>query len=189
MPKGFAVAADKITLCCELLEKDISIRTVSDALGISTGTASKINSALRAAKDGTPLSRDTATLTDEALTLIYGRCGKEFARDGSPEAAVAAPADNSGIAVVKILSAITEMTEAIKAMTAAINAIDNRLSTMQMTQAGLRGDFGKEAQRVIEAIHVEGDIITKDQQKAVELLDGIRQNTKKRPWHGEEGQR
>lgn len=90
--------------------------------------------------------------------------------------------DNTAAAIVKLLAAIGEMAEQIKAVGSAINAIDNRLSTMQMTQAGLRGDVGREMQKVIEAVHVEGDILTKDQQQMIDLLGGIKQNTKKRPW-------
>lgn len=77
--------------------------------------------------------------------------------------------------------AFTALVESIKALTAAVNAIDKRLSAMQLTQQGFRGDMQQQIGKVIEAVNVNGDILTKEHDKMVDLLGGIKSNTKRGP--------
>lgn len=76
-------------------------------------------------------------------------------------------------------TAFATLVDAIKELTNAVNAIDKRLSAMQLTQQGFRGDMSEKIAKVIEAVHVEGDILTKEQTKMVELLGSIKSNTKR----------
>ena len=186
MPKGVKTPPERVVAIIELLEKGVGYRTITDACGASMSLVSRCSEAMKCAKENAVPTGHAKSLSDEVLQRVYARYGNKWppAAQDEPKKKTTAE-DNTATAVVKLLGAITEMAEAVKAMTAAINQIDNRLSTMQMTQAGLRGDFGKEAQRIIEAIHVEGDIISKDQQKMIEHLDKIGHNTKRRPWQGE----
>ena len=81
--------------------------------------------------------------------------------------------DNTALAFV-------QLAESLRALTSAVQAIDQRLSAMQMTQAGFRSDVAEQAKKIVEAIHVEGDIITQENNKMIDLLAGIKCNTRKR---------
>lgn len=94
--------------------------------------------------------------------------------------------DNTAQAFLALLDAVKAQTEAIKELTKSVSEIDRRLSAMQLVQSGMRGDVCEKIGKVVEAVNVNGDIITKEHSKMVDHLGGIKQNTKKRPW--QEGQ-
>ncbi len=76
--------------------------------------------------------------------------------------------------------AFVQLAEGLRALTSAVQAIDQRLSAMQMTQQGLRGELTEHIKKVVESINVNGDIITKEHNRAIDLLGGIKCNTRKR---------
>lgn len=76
--------------------------------------------------------------------------------------------------------AFVQFAEGLRALTSAVQAIDQRLSAMQMTQQGLRGELTEHIRKVVETINVNGDIITKEHNREIELLGGIKCNTRKR---------
>ena len=76
--------------------------------------------------------------------------------------------------------AFVQLAEGLRALTSAVQAIDQRLSAMQMTQQGLRGELTEHIRKVVETINVNGDIITKEHNRAIDLLGGIKCNTRKR---------
>lgn len=81
--------------------------------------------------------------------------------------------DNTALAFV-------QLAEGIRALTAAVDAIDKRLSVMQLTQQGFRGDMNECVKKLVETINVNGDILTKEHERMIDLLGGIKCNTRKR---------
>lgn len=84
-------------------------------------------------------------------------------------------ADNTALAFAALL-------EAVKSLAAAVDAIDKRLSAMQMTLAGSRDDANQNAKKLVETININGDIQTKEWQAIRDKLEAIKINTKRRPW-------
>jgi hypothetical protein len=80
--------------------------------------------------------------------------------------------DNTALAFGKLI-------ESIECLTKAVQAIDHRLSAMQLTQQGFRADMQQSIAKAIEAIHVEGDILTKEHIQMIETLGAIKSNTKR----------
>ena len=87
--------------------------------------------------------------------------------------------DNTAQAFVAVLDAVIEQTEAVKALASSINGIDSRLSQLQMTVKGFRDETAEQAKKLVEAINVNGDIITREHDKMVDLLGAVKMNTKK----------
>lgn len=83
--------------------------------------------------------------------------------------------DNTALAFAALL-------DSVKALTAAVDAIDKRLSAMQMTIAGARDDANQGVKKLVETININGDIQTKEWQTIKDKLEAIKINTKRRPW-------
>ena len=81
--------------------------------------------------------------------------------------------DNTALAFV-------QLAESLRALTSAVQAIDQRLSAMQTAQSVLRGDAVDIAKEIVKAMNVNGDILTKEHERMIDLLSGIKCNTRKR---------
>lgn len=126
-------------------------------------------------KNGEPV---TDTSKNRFPTAIKWACGK-FGKDYDEVMGIKTPAatklepkeDNTALAFAALL-------ESIKGLTEAVNAIDTRLSAMQMTLSGTRDEARQDTKKIVEAININGDIQTKEWQVMKEKLEAIKMNTK-----------
>lgn len=153
-----------------LREKGLSYQQICDILSTSDATVRRVIKADEAARQ-----HDMA----ELRTICKGRdhlftwaCKRYGIKEQEPKPEPEPKPDNTA-------KAFSALLDAIKDLTAAVNAIDKRLSAMQLTQQGFRGDMQQQIGKVIEAVNVNGDIITREHDKMVDLLGGIKSNTKR----------
>jgi len=153
-----------------LIDKGLGIEQIGAICGIGHATVSRIKTAYKAAQDGDmeTLMRATPYIGEWASR----KCGIVIAAPATENPKPEKP-DNTAAAFAALL-------ESIKELTAAVNAIDKRLSAMQLTQQGFRGDVGEKIGKVVEAVNVNGDILTKEHDKMIELLGSVKSNTKRR---------
>ena len=97
----------------------------------------------------------------------------ESESNAAPKKTAQEPPDNTAMAFV-------QLAEGLRALALAVKDIDNRLSAMQMTQQGFRGDMNDGVKKLAETINVNGDILTKEHERMIDLLGGIKCNTRKR---------
>ena len=100
---------------------------------------------------------------------------KEPASESSADSQTEIKVDNTALAFAALL-------DSIKALTAEVAAINTRLSDIQLTQQGFRSDCSEKAKAIVEAINVNGDILTKEYDRMIDILGGIKQNTKRRQY-------
>ena len=155
-----------------LREKGLSYQQICDILSTSDATVGRVIKADEAARQ-----HDMA----EMRTICKGRdhlftwaCKRYGIKEQEPKPEPEPKPDNTAKAFAALL-------DDIKDLTAAVNAIDKRLSAMQLTQQGFRGDMQQQIGKVIEAVNVNGDIITKEHDKMVDMLGVIKSNTKRGP--------
>lgn len=159
-----------------LREANFSNGQIADIIGCSINTVRSLFSLYDAAQEGKQLS-DTFIRTQPAhVRFVQNKLGIAPAAKGKEQKAP--EHDNTALAMVSLLDAIT-------ALTKAVDAIDQRLSAMQMSIAGARDDSNQNAKKLVETINVNGDIQTKEWQAIKEKLDCIKTNTKPRPWKGD----
>lgn len=161
-----------------LHSKGVQNKQIMDLCQISNTALARIIRGYKAAD-----AKDTDALRQlrfESLTVFEWACERGGIRpeDVLPEQA---PKPEPEPKPDNTAKAFTALVESIKELTAAVNAIDKRLSAMQLTQQGFRGDMQQQIGKVIEAVNVNGDILTKEHDKMVDLLGGIKSNTKRGP--------
>ena len=160
-----------------LVENGLKIEQIASIVGIGHASASRVKAVIIAAKNNDYEAmqrscRGSQRIIDWAC-MKYGIKSPESKQEAPQEAPKQEKPDNTATAFSALL-------ESIKELTAAVNAIDKRLSAMQLTQQGFRGDMGEKIGKVVEAVNVNGDILTKEHDKMIELLGGIKSNTKRR---------
>lgn len=153
-----------------LKESGLATMKIASILGIHDSSVRNIWNIYAAVRDGSPLPKFSQHYT-AAVRWATEKTGKTVAEPAAP-----AKEDNTALAFASLL-------EAVKGITAAVDAIDKRLSAMQMTIAGARGDACENAKKIVEAINVNGDIQTKEWQAIKEKLDAIKTNTKRRGYN------
>lgn len=165
-----------------LREKGLTLEQAAVFCKCGHATASRVYSAYQAAMNG-----DYDTLRSTALmrskNIVDWACAKfgitnlviqnDAENAALDEAAKHEKPDNTATAFVALM-------ESIKALTAAVDAIDKRLCAIQMTQQSFRADTAEAAKKVIEAVNINGDILTKEHERMIDLLGGIKMNTRKR---------
>ena len=151
-----------------LKESGLPTMKAASILGIHDSTVRNIYKIYEAVRDDAPLPKYAENYT-AAVKWARERTGKAESTDAPAKKET--PDDNTALAFASLL-------EAVKALTSAVDAIDKRLSAMQMTIAGARGDATENAKKIVEAINVNGDIQTKEWQAIKEKLDAIKTNTK-----------
>ena len=177
MPSGKSVTGEKMDSIQCLLEKGLTAAEAASITGVSEMTAKRVSAAYSAVKSG-----DIESINRQPSNYLEWACAKlgvnlkdvnkdKPAEEPKPETRP----DNTAQALVALLNCINDLT-------AAIERIDNRLSAMQMTQQGFRGDVTEAAKKLVESIHVEGDILTKEHERMIDILGGIKMNTKKRQY-------
>ena len=176
----------RVTITDEMRDHVITMRDagikateISNILGISNWPINMTFQIYDAVKDDKPLS-EYAFRSPNVIRWACARLGKEY--DGvvnrNADAAPEQKEDNTALAFMSLL-------EAVKNLTDAVSGIENRLSAMQMTLAGMRDDGNQNSKKIIETINVNGDIQTKEWQAIKDKLEAIKINTKRRPWKEE----
>lgn len=168
MPK--LVDYQKMDSILLLREKGLSYQQICDILITSDATVGRVIKADEAARQHD--MAELRTICKDRDLLFTWACNRYGIKEQEPKPEPEPNPDN-------MAKAFTVLLEAIKELTAAVNAIDKRLSAMQLTQQGFRGDMQQQIGKVIEAVNVNGDIITKEHDKMVDLLGGIKSNTKR----------
>lgn len=170
MPK--LVDDQKMDSILLLREKGLSYQQICDILSTSDATVGRIIKADEAARqhDMTELR----TICKDRNHLFTWACKRHGIKEQEPKPEPEPKPDNTAKAFAALL-------DAIKDLTAAVNAIDKRLSAMQLTQQGFRADMQQQICKAIEAANVNGDIITKEHDKMVDMLGSIKSNTKRGP--------
>lgn len=159
------MTADQMDHIVTLAESGIPQAKIAAILGVSEYTVSSTYGIYQKIKNGEPLPKHLER-TPGTIKWACEKLGKTMAQP-----ATETKDDNTALAFSSLL-------EAIKSLTSAVDAIDQRLSAMQMTLAGARGDAGENTKRIVEAININGDIQTKEWQAIKEKLDAIKTNTK-----------
>ena len=181
-----------------LREKGLSYQQICDILSTSDATVGRVIKADEAARQHD--MAELRTICKDREHLLAWACKRYGIKEQEPKPAPEPKPDNTAKAFTALLDAINNNTEEtvsvvlhfidsigqylspeIKELKDSINALDKRLSAMQLTQQGFRADVQQQVAKVIEAVNVNGDIITKDQEKSIELLSGIKSNTKRGP--------
>lgn len=139
---------------------------IADIFSCSPSAVSTLFSIYDAVREGRPVNPNYAQSQPAHVRFVQNKLGISQREEKAPEK------DNTALAMVTLL-------EAIKELTASVNAIDNRLSAMQMTMSGFRGDAAEQSKKLVETINVNGDIQTKEWQAIREKLDAIKTNTKR----------
>ena len=153
-----------------LREKGLNGAEAASICGVSQQSVSRVYAAYIAARDGN--NEELDAIRKNYKRLADWACLK-FNIKSAPELAPQQKNDNTAQAVVALLNCINDLT-------AAIERIDNRLSAMQMTQQGIRGELGEHTKKLVETINVNGDILTKEHERMIDLLGGIKMNTRRR---------
>lgn len=156
-----------------LREANFSANQIADIIGCSRGTVAAFFSIYDAAKDGRPINETYIHTQPAHVRFVQNKLGitptDKKSEQKAPEQ------DNTALAMVSLL-------EAIKTLTASVDAIDQRLSAMQMSIAGARDDANQQTKKLVETINVNGDIQTKEWSAINNKLECIKTNTKPRPW-------
>ena len=166
-----------------LREKGLSIEQTSVFCKVGHATCARVYAAYNAAKNKDydalrPIAEKSGNIAEWACKrfglnpLVFANEQENAAIEPEKPAEPEKP-DNTA-------TAFATLVESIKALTSAVDAIDKRLSAMQLTQQGFRGDMSVKISQVVEAVHVEGDILTKEHERMIELLSSIKTNTKRR---------
>ena len=153
-----------------LTESGLTLRKAAEILGVSEYSVGVTAQIYRNLKDGTPLPKH-AERTPGTIKWACEKLGKDFDAVMGKAPKEEPKDDNTALAFASLL-------EAVKALTSSVDAIDKRLSAMQMTIAGARGDASENTKKIVEAININGDIQTKEWQAIKEKLDAIKTNTK-----------
>lgn len=151
-----------------LREANFSNGQIADIIGCSINTVRSLFSLYDAAQEGKQLSETFIRTQPAHVRFVQNKLGIAPAAKEQK----APKHDNTALAMVSLLDAIT-------ALTKAVDAIDQRLSAMQMTMSGFRGDAAEQSKKLVETINVNGDIQTKEWQAIREKLDAIKTNTKR----------
>lgn len=174
MPKPYDdVMYDKIIM---LADNGLTCAAIGNILGVQPSTASRIQSVYFALRDGKPLTDAQRKLT-VAIKYACQRLNLDPAEYlGKPEPKQEPPADppqrdNTALAFAGFM-------DALKGLTDAIRAIDDRLTAMQMTMQGHRGEARVYTDKIVEAININGDIVSKEHRVLEDKLEAVKINTK-----------
>lgn len=175
----------------ELREHDVKAELVSELTNLSCATINRIMIIEKAAKAGdiTELANLMNGRASGFIKIAMGKYALSFNETTQQiETAPTPKKEGKKAAPDNTAQAFCQMIIVMESIAAYLKNIDDSLTQMKMTQVGLRSNVESSCQKFIEAIHVEGDIITKDHNRMIDLLGGIKQNTKKRQWQqGQEG--
>lgn len=181
-----ALTEEKMDNILLLRESNVPIAKAAELLAVGESTISRVMTAYEAAK-----VKDYSKLRDISrggAPAVIWACRK-FQIDYSAEIDGAAndvqeepKTDNTAQAFLSLLDAVRAQTDALKELTKTVASIDSRLTAMQLTQSGFRGDMGEKIKSVVEAINLNADYLEKELQRANDSLGGIKQNTKKRSY-------
>ena len=172
MAKGVKTPPERVDAILEMLEKGVGYRTIAAAYGTSQSHLSRFAAAMKDAKAKAVPSDRAQELPRDVLHRIYARYGIEL-REEQPEPPAKEDVPDSTVQAFLSMVAVLERIEAH------MKNIDDRMSAMQMTLAGLRGNVEQGCAKMIEAVHVEGDIISKEHREMVEALGYIKPIYKK----------
>ena len=89
--------------------------------------------------------------------------------------------DNTALAVAKLYEMLDGISAGMKTLADTIQALSTEMSTLRMVVSGTRKDMNAGVDKVVESINVNGDILTKEHDKMVDILGGIKMNAKKLP--------
>lgn len=174
MPKLYDdVMYDKIIM---LAENGLSGAAVGNILDVAPSTVSRMLSVYSALRDGKPLSAAQRKLT-VAIKYACRRLNldpAEYLDKVEPEQDPPADPpqrDNTALAFAGFM-------DALKGLTDAIRAIDDRLTAMQMTMQGHRGEARVYTDKIVEAININGDIVSKEHRALEDKLEAVKINTK-----------
>lgn len=166
-----------------LHEKGLKNIDIAETLDVAPSSVSRLVSVYDALKAGNPL-----TEPQRRLRLAIDYCCTKLGLD-QDEVLAAKPEpkpepeseqltiippqrDNTALAFAGFM-------DALKGLTDAIRAIDDRLTAMQMTIQGHRGEARVYTDKIVEAININGDIVSKEHRVVEEKLERIQINTKR----------
>jgi hypothetical protein len=155
-----------------LTDNGLTAPKIAAIMNLNVVTVRNVVSIYVHMKNGEPVTETSKSRYPAAIKWACGKFGKNYNEIMNRKPAAPEPKeDNTALAFATML-------EAIKALTEAVNAIDTRLSAMQMTLSGTRDEARQDTKKIVEAININGDILTKEWQAMKEKLEAIKMNTR-----------
>lgn len=160
------IVRDNIAL---LIENGMTDDSIAKVLSVSASSVKVQRYVMNAVKENDLDAVETIRRNRNA-PLAEWVCRKYGITKEEPKAP---QADNTAQAVVSLLNAIRDLTVAVESIKQTLDAIASGQATM-------RGNLDEHFRKVNETINVNGDILTKEHDRMIDILGGIKMNTKKK---------
>ena len=164
-----------------LADYDAGLRMEKVAVkyGVSSASAYRIIRAEAAALNGDlDALRRMQKFSERVVDIACRKHGISLRGEVRNEVAVP-PVDNIAHVVGRVLELLEELAQSSRDTAVALQGISTELSALRMAVAGTRKDMNERMDKVVEAVNVNGDIITKEHDKMIDLLGAVKMNTKK----------
>ena len=164
-----------------LTEYNVGLRMekIAKKYGISLASAYRILKAEAAAREGDlDALRRLEKMSSRATEIACRKHGVSLINDFS---APPVPVDNTAHVVARVMELLEELAQSSRDTAVALRGISTELSALRMAVSGGRKDANERMDKVVEAVNVNGDIITKEHDRMIDLLGAVKMNTKKLP--------